>query len=290
MAEDKKTTPEKWSTKPDARTLPGAGTYPNYYTHKTRSGHAFIMDDSQGAEHVTLQHRSGAAVQFMPDGAIQFTAHNGMYQVVFGENRMTVTGAQDITVNGGASLRVEGEYNVNAKKVNITSEGDMQINAKSLNMNIRGNMDVQAKNKTEKIAGSSASTAQGAMSMISKFGMTLGSTGDSVAIGAGADVGISAKGGKAMIESSGKTSVKTGGGMSISGTDLSFDGGSVNIKAGTFKHSGSFYTSNGYKPSGPQWGIANQPASPASVDSAQNDMKQNEAPIPPGEDASTNIA
>ena len=72
---DKKNTPPKWSGPKDARELPGAGKYPNYYAHKTRSGHVLLMDDSNGAEHVTLQHRSGSMVQFHPDGKVANTMH-----------------------------------------------------------------------------------------------------------------------------------------------------------------------------------------------------------------------
>jgi hypothetical protein len=53
-------TPPKWDETQDARKLPGAGKYPNYWAHKTRSGHVFMMDDSKGAESITIQHRGGS--------------------------------------------------------------------------------------------------------------------------------------------------------------------------------------------------------------------------------------
>lgn len=224
--QDAKKTPEKWSTLKDARQLEGAGKYPNYYTHKTRSGHTFMMDDSKGAEHVTLQHRSGSAIQFMPGGAIQFTAHNGSYSVIFGENRMTITGAQDVTVQGSASLRVEGDYNVNVKgKAQFNVNGDFNINAKNLNTNVRGNMDVQAKNKMEKLEGSSSTQAHGAVVMVSKGGMTLGSTGDSLGLGGKNKVAIVASGGALSMKAGGKASIKAGGGTGI-------DGGMIKLNSG----------------------------------------------------------
>ena len=58
-----KTTPRKFNVDQDARGMQSGGQYPNYWSHKTRSGHNFIMDDSEGNETVTLQHRSGTAIQ-----------------------------------------------------------------------------------------------------------------------------------------------------------------------------------------------------------------------------------
>ena len=91
-------TPPKWDETEDARKLPGAGKYPNYWAHKTRSGHVLMLDDSKGAESVTIQHRGGSMIQIMPDGKVHVRAQNGQHTVVFGENRMYVTGAQDITM------------------------------------------------------------------------------------------------------------------------------------------------------------------------------------------------
>ena len=70
-------TPPKWNGPKDARQNKEAGTYPNYWAQRTRAGHVFIMDDSKLGEHITLQHRGGSMIQFMPDGAVQSISHNG---------------------------------------------------------------------------------------------------------------------------------------------------------------------------------------------------------------------
>jgi len=212
----KKITPPKWSSPEDPRKNAKAGKYPNYFCHKTRSGHTFMMDDSNEAEHIVLQHRSGACVQFMPDGCVQFISHNGHYDVVFGENRMLVTGAYDVIVQGGASLKVDGNYNVTVKgDTNLDVNGDFNVTAKNMNQTIRGNIDVQAKNKTEKIEGSSTSQAQGAMTLVSDAGMTIGSSSDSVAIGAAKQLGLMAKGGSVSVKAGGKTSFRSGGDFAV---------------------------------------------------------------------------
>jgi hypothetical protein len=224
----KKKTPKKITTPKDPRKAKGAGKYPNYYSHKTRSGHLFMMDDSNGAEHVTLQHRSGSAVNFNTDGSVVYTSHNGQFNIVFGENRIIVTGAYDIIVHGGGSLKVDGDYNVTVKgNANMDVNGDFNVSAKNMNQTIRGNIDVQAKNKTEKIEGSSTSQSQGAMSMISKGGMSIGSSGDALGLAGATMVGL-ASSGDVMISSGADTSIKSDTGVKIqAAAKLSLKGGSM---------------------------------------------------------------
>lgn len=167
---ERRATPEKdWNGPKDIRGEKEAGDYPNYWSHKTRSGHSFIMDDSDGKESVTLQHRNGTAVQMMPNGAMHLVSHNGQYNIVFGEHRMTISGAQDITVKGDASMRVYGDYNLTVHgNMNTTITGDYNMTAKNRNQMIRGNMDTIAKNKTEKLAGNKTTTVHGSRADVTK--------------------------------------------------------------------------------------------------------------------------
>lgn len=222
----KDVTPEKWKGPKDAREHPGAGTYPNYYSHKTRSGHTIVIDDSDGTESITLQHRGGSMIQFMPDGAVQFVSHNGQYTFVFGENRMIVTGAYDITVQGGGSLRVEKDYNVTVMgNMNTTVTGDMNITAKNMNTVVRGNMDTSAKNMTTKVEGSTEITTEGVTSISSDGGLSMSSTGESVSILGQGDVGIGTTG-KLMLHSGGSTHIKADASLNMQSS------GKFSIKAG----------------------------------------------------------
>jgi uncharacterized protein (DUF2345 family) len=174
--EERKTTPRAVNFDKDARSMEGAGAYPNYWSHKTRSGHTFIMDDSEGKETVTLQHRSGTGIQMRPDGGMLLTTHNGKYEVTFGENRVTISGAQDITVKGDASMRVYGNHNVTVHKdYNLTVLGDMNVTAKNMNRSIRGNMDTTAKNINKRVEGSSTYNTMGAHSVVSEGNMMVAS-------------------------------------------------------------------------------------------------------------------
>lgn len=233
------TTPSEYKTPPDARDT--GGEYPNQYTKKTRSGHVLMMDDTLGSEHITLQHRGGSMIQFTPDGRITFIAQQGQYSVIFGENRMLITGAQDIVVDGMASMKVKGDYNMTVEgNHNTVVHGDMNLTAKNFNQTIRGNMDISAKNMTAKIEGSTELTSHGITTIASDGGLGLASTGDSVAIGAAQNIGLNS-GRKMMLESGSSLNMKAAGEMrstsdgksSIQGTPIAMDGSFILMNEGS---------------------------------------------------------
>lgn len=194
----KDVTPEKFSTPKDARNMEGAGTYPNYYSHKTRSGHNIIMDDSDGAEHVTIQHRGGSMIQFMPDGAVQFVSHNGQYNVVFGENRVKISGAQDVVVDGASSMMVKGDYNTTVQgNMTTTCHGDVAMVAKSFSAQVGENFDVQSQTSTMKSKNMTLETT-GVLSLQGKGGVLLSSVANSVMMAASKFISMFSKGNIAM--------------------------------------------------------------------------------------------
>jgi hypothetical protein len=192
----RKKSPEKWTQphKSDARKAQSAGSYPDYFSWKTRSGHVLQLDDTKGGETVTLQHRSGTSIQMAHDGSLHITAHNGKYEVTFGEDRMTISGAQDITVKGDASLRVYGDYNVTCHKdYNLTVLGNFNLAAKNHNRQILGNIDTQARNENKKLMGSSSKMARGAIAYVAKGSVGMMSQSDQGFFGGAAGANIWAK-------------------------------------------------------------------------------------------------
>lgn len=181
-------TKEQWRPKhSEARKAKGTGKYPDYFSWKTRSGHTLQLDDTMGQETVTLQHRSGTAIQMAKDGTLTITAHNGRYDIVFGEDRMTVSGAQDVTIKGDASIRVHGDYNVTCQKdYNLTVLGNFNLMAKNHNRHILGNIDTQARNENKKLMGSSKKLARGAIAYVAKGSVGLLSQSDQSFVGGAA--------------------------------------------------------------------------------------------------------
>ena len=182
----KKETPKKWDTAKDPRSEKEAGKYPNQIVTKTRSGNIPMMvDDTPGKESMTIQHRSGSAFQFLPDGSVQITAHHGKYDIIFGENRMTVTGAHDLTVKGHGSMMVYGDYNKTIHgDVNMTVTGAYNMTADSHNAVIRNNMDVAVGgNKTTKIQGSESRNVKKSYALAAGEDATLASSKGSLNLG-----------------------------------------------------------------------------------------------------------
>lgn len=153
--ESKKKTQKKHDAIADIRNKKEAGKYPNQHVFKTRSGHSVVYDDSKGTESITIQHRSGSAIQFLPNGAVQMTTHNGKYDIVFGENRMSVTGANDLHVKGEGSLLVEGNYRKTIHgNVEISATGSMAFTGKNIIHTASENYSTISQTATHKVSDS----------------------------------------------------------------------------------------------------------------------------------------
>lgn len=55
---------------------PYAAVYPNNKVTQTSSGHTIEIDDTSGAERINIQHKSGAFVEFHPDGSVVIKTTN----------------------------------------------------------------------------------------------------------------------------------------------------------------------------------------------------------------------
>jgi len=229
------TTPENFDVAKDCRKSKDAGVYPLYYSHKTRAGHVFCMDDSPNAESVTIQHRSGSSIQFMPDGQVMFVNKKKKYEVTFGEHRMVVTGAYDTVVQGGGSMRVEGDYDMTVMgNVNHTYNGDFNITAKNWNAVVRGNMDTAVKgNQTTKVKGNSEHASEGRTVLSGDGGVGITSSADAVGIQAAEELGI--KSGQALMLQTGAMSLKAGGNIGADGAKVYINSGEADDAAFSYK-------------------------------------------------------
>ena len=217
-------TPSSWDGPDDARKK--GSKYPNYYVRKTRSGHVWMLDDTKDNEHITMQHRSGSMLQFLPDGAIQTVAHKGQFNMVFGESRTKITGAQDTTVEGDVSIKAKKDYNSTVYGNQTSSvKGESTMSAKTENKTIAEQSHTVAGEMTTKTKSGYSVQAGGGGTIVSKGGMAIGSTGDAVAIGGAGGIGM--KSGKGIsFESKGQLSISTSGNM------VAIDGAVIHINSG----------------------------------------------------------
>lgn len=210
----------------DAREEKGAGKYPYYYTHRTRSGHVITLDDSEDHESITIQHRGGSMLQFMPDGAVYMVSQNGRYSVIFGEDRMEVHGAHELTVHGSATMRVDGDMDTTIMgNHNMTVNGDFNMQAKNFNAQVRGNMEFNTKNTSFKTEGSTEISSHGITDVHGEGGIAINSSSKGVGI-KGTEVAIKSSSGDVMIQSAASTDMKMGSTFKIGA------GGKMSITAG----------------------------------------------------------
>ena len=183
---------DKWDLPKDQRE--SGEKYPNYNVTKSVSGHTIMMDDSEGSESLTIQHRTGSLLQFQADGSIIFRNEKNKYEVTFGDNKVLITGCQDVTVNGGASLKVEGDYDMTVNgNMNMAVKGNMEtvVNGNQ-NTLIKGNQDTAVDGaRTTKVKGNSEHTTEG-----------------KTYVGADGGVRVEATGGTMDVLASGTTTVK----------------------------------------------------------------------------------
>lgn len=153
---------EKIDGLPDAREDSRADNILNTTITKTRSGHVLELNDNEGAEHVTLQHRSGSLVQMQPDGSVRFVSQNGaMGFEINGEGYVKVTGAYNIIVDGGATLRADS-YDIHVENdLNMTVGGTFAVAAKNMALAISDKYELTAASASIRTSGNSTFTAGG---------------------------------------------------------------------------------------------------------------------------------
>lgn len=153
---------EKIDGLPDSREDSRADNILNTTITKTRSGHVLELNDNEGVEHVTLQHRSGSLVQMQPDGSVRFVSQNGMMGFeINGEGYVKVTGAYNIIVDGGATLRADS-YDVHVENdLNLTVGGTFAVAAKNMALAISDKYEMTAASASMRTTGNSVFTAGG---------------------------------------------------------------------------------------------------------------------------------
>lgn len=232
-------TTKSWQGPEEARKSKGSGKYPNQpQILNTRSGHNVVIDDSKGNESITIQHRSGTAIQFMPNGAMHMVTHNGKYDIVFGENRMTITGAQDITVKGEGSMLVYGDYRQTVHgNMEVACTGSYNITAKDVIMNPRNNFTIAGKTGTMKFDDSVQISAEQTAGIVAGKNAMFGGK-DVTAVGGGKTAFLAGKE-TASVYSDSKTYVMGKSELHLKGEKSKLTGSDqLDLKGQTTKLSG----------------------------------------------------
>lgn len=186
-----------WEEPDDQRKT--GGKYPNYNVIRTPSGHSIMIDDTKGAESVTIEHRSGSMIQYQADGTVVMRNRKNKTEITFGDNKMLITGQYDITVNGGASMKVEGDYDMTVNgnmKTTVNGNHDTLVNGDQ-NVMVKGKQDIGVgKSQSTKVVENSQHV-----------------TGQKTYIGSKGGTKLEATGGNMEVKSSGTAKIESGGNM-----------------------------------------------------------------------------
>lgn len=108
---------------------PFAPQYPFNHAYESESGHVLEFDDTSGAERVHLAHTNGSYIEMHPDGTVAYRSNKDRYNIILGDDYVSIDGDCNITVGGDCNLKVIGKYNVEASEINMKADGAVRIKA-----------------------------------------------------------------------------------------------------------------------------------------------------------------
>tara|TARA_B100000900_G_scaffold179959_2_gene152592 strand:- start:7444 stop:8583 length:1140 start_codon:yes stop_codon:yes gene_type:complete len=113
------------ATKPER-----VGLYPFNKVHFTESGHMIEMDDSVGAERLSVSHRSGTFYEIHQDGSEVHRVVNNNYTVICKDDEVYIGGKCNVRILGDATVDIDGKAEIHSDKdMKLTSSENISIEA-----------------------------------------------------------------------------------------------------------------------------------------------------------------
>ena len=109
-----------------------AATYPYNKVTESESGHVFEVDDTKGAERISVRHRSGSFYEIHPDGGQVVKIKGKNYELTLDDKNIHIDGDLNINVNGdikeiSKSKVVESTESISIKTEKTTTGGGIGI-------------------------------------------------------------------------------------------------------------------------------------------------------------------
>lgn len=105
-----------------------AAKYPFNHVLETDSGNSIELDDTEGAERVSIFHRGGSFVEMHPNGDVVVRARGTQYSVSHVDNKIFVNGSVSISAVESINLNAGKDININAgENVMITAGKDTSV-------------------------------------------------------------------------------------------------------------------------------------------------------------------
>ena len=107
ISEDERT---YWS-EPNPQGVPtSASQYPSNHVFESESGHIFEIDDTEDAERLHREHRTGTFEEIHPDGSRVTKVVKDDYEIVYDDKNVFVGGNVNLTIQGNVRHLIEGDY------------------------------------------------------------------------------------------------------------------------------------------------------------------------------------
>ena len=107
VSEEERTT---W-TEPDPQgASTSASKYPNNHVFESESGHIFEIDDTEGAERLHREHRSGTFEEVHPNGSRVTKVVKDDYEIVYDDKSVYIGGTVNLTIGGDVNHLILGDY------------------------------------------------------------------------------------------------------------------------------------------------------------------------------------
>lgn len=170
--------------------------YPHSQTNVTPSGHVIQLNDTPAGERVLVKHRTGSAVDMLPDGSMAISSRGKMIFTVRSDMSIVVHGDVSWAVDGDFNLDVKGNFNLKALNIDTKAEGNIITTAQggSIDINAGANIREIAKgSKSTTVLSSVTTLALGDISTVSQGGQRVISQG-AMQVAGGSNSKITAQG------------------------------------------------------------------------------------------------
>jgi len=189
--------PQNTQTVSNSKEDTGIGvSYSNSRTNVTKSGHVIQYNDTPAGERVLIKHRTGSAVDMLPNGSMAISANGNLVMTINKDMTISIVGSARFEVNGDMDFDVRGNFNVNALNYNLNVEGNKTENIGGASRsNISGNVGTNIKgNQSVTTLGTTTHTTLGAVNQIAK-GKLMMTAGADMQIASGGSMKTSAASG-----------------------------------------------------------------------------------------------
>ena len=189
--------PQNTQTASNSKEDTGVGVqYPHSRTNVTKSGHVIQYNDTPAGERVLIKHRTGSAVDMLPNGSMAISANGNLVMTINKDMTITIAGSARFEVNGDMDFDVKGNFNVNALNYNLNVEGNKTENIGGASRaNVSGNMGTNIKgSQSVTTLGTTTHTTLGNVNQIAKGNMMV-TSGANMQIASGGAMKTSAASG-----------------------------------------------------------------------------------------------